>query len=76
MLNAAVAGCGVAQLRAWLVGAHPRNGDLIEILMEWSCVEMPVHVIWPRTQYVQPRVRLVIDELIRLSNDVSSGLQP
>ncbi|MEC5407111.1 LysR family transcriptional regulator [Paraburkholderia sp. MPAMCS5] len=76
MLNAAVAGCGVAQLPTWLVGAHLRNGDLIEILKEWSGGEMPVHVIWPRTKYVQPRVRVVIDELIRLSNDVSSGFKP
>lgn len=76
MLNAAVAGCGVAQLPTWLVGDHLRRGDLVEILSEWSGGEMPVHVIWPRTKYVQPRVRAVIDELVRLADEDGSGFKP
>jgi DNA-binding transcriptional LysR family regulator len=76
MLNAAVAGCGVAQLPTWLVGDHLRRGELVEILSEWSGGEMPVHVIWPRTKYVQPRVRVVIDELVRLSSEDGSGFKP
>ena len=76
MLNAALAGCGVAQLPTWLVGEHLRRGDLVEILGDWSGGEMPVHIIWPRTKYVQPRVRVVIDELVRLADDDSSGFRP
>lgn len=76
MLNAAVAGCGVAQLPTWLVGNHLRRGELVEILSEWSGGEMPVHVIWPRTKYVQPKVRVVIDELVRLASEDGSGFKP
>jgi DNA-binding transcriptional LysR family regulator len=76
MLNAALAGCGVAQLPTWLVGEHIRRGELVEILSNLSGGEMPVHVIWPRTKYVQPRVRVVIDELVRLANEDSSGFKP
>jgi len=76
MLNAAVAGCGVAQLPTWLVGDHLRRGDLVEVLSEWSGGEMPVHAIWPRTKYVQPRVRAVIDELVRVADEEGSGFKP
>ncbi|WP_413657955.1 LysR family transcriptional regulator [Paraburkholderia phenoliruptrix] len=76
MLNAALAGCGVVQLPTWLVGEHLRRGELIEILKEWAGGEMPIHAIWPRTKYVQPRVRVVIDEFVRLAHEEGSGFKP
>lgn len=76
MLNAALAGCGLAQLPTWLVGEHLRSGALVQVLDAWSGGEMPIHAIWPRTKYIQPRVRVVIDELVRLSNEAGSGFKP
>jgi DNA-binding transcriptional LysR family regulator len=76
MLNAALSGCGLAQLPTWLVAEHLRTGALLQVLEAWSGGEMPIHVIWPRTKYVQPRVRIVIDELVSLSEQANSGFRP
>jgi DNA-binding transcriptional LysR family regulator len=75
ILNTALAGCGLAQLPTWLVGEHLRSGALVQVLDEWTRGEMPIHVIWPRTKYIQPRVRVVIDELVRLSSEGDSGFK-
>ncbi|MGF6985241.1 DNA-binding transcriptional LysR family regulator [Paraburkholderia atlantica] len=75
MLNTALAGCGLAQLPTWLVGEHLRSGALVQVLTPWSGGEMPVHVIWPRTKYIQPRIRVVIDELVRLSDQPGTGFR-
>ncbi|WP_241023933.1 LysR family transcriptional regulator [Burkholderia sp. Ac-20365] len=76
MLNTALAGCGLAQLPTWLVGEHVRSGALVQVLEAWTGGGMPIHAIWPRTKYIQPRVRVVIDELIRLSREPGSGFNP
>lgn len=76
MLNTALAGCGLVQLPTWLVSEHLRSGSLVQVLDAWSGGEMPIHVIWPRTKYVPPRVRVVIDELVRLSTQPGSGFKP
>lgn len=28
---------------------------------------MPIHVIWPHTRYVQPKVRVVVDALLEMA---------
>lgn len=76
MLNGALSGGGLTQLPTWLVGEHLRNGKLVEVLHDLAGGEMPIHVIWPRTKYIQPRVRIVIDELVGLSASAKSGFRP
>ena len=76
MLHGAIRGVGLVQLPTWLVGDHLRGGKLLKVLHDLAAGEMPMHVIWPRTKYIQPRVRMVIDELVRLSAKANSGFRP
>ncbi|MFJ4156281.1 LysR family transcriptional regulator [Pseudomonas sp. NPDC089752] len=73
MLAATLAGCGLAQLPTWLVKDHLANGELITVLGDLSGGEMPIHVVWVRSNYFQPRLRVVVDELLRIAQLPDSG---
>lgn len=66
MLKAAVEGHGLCQLPTWLVGEQLRSGELVTVLDQYAGARMPIHVIWPKTRYLQPKLRTVIDELLRM----------
>lgn len=61
---AAIAGQGIAQLATWLIADHLRDGRLRQILPGVQTRGFPIHVIWPRSRLVAPKVRVVIDELV------------
>lgn len=67
LLNLTLAGGGLAQLPTWLVQAPVEQGLLVPVLEACAGAEMPIHVIWPRTRYLQPKVRMVVDELLALA---------
>ncbi|MGG2396715.1 LysR family transcriptional regulator [Pseudomonas sp. SH1-B] len=71
MLRATLEGRGLCQLPTWLVEEQLRSGELVTVLDDYAGARMPIHVIWPKTRYIQPKVRLVIDELLRMK-----ALQP
>ena len=68
LLHSVLAGCGLAQLPTWLVQEHIDSGALVTVLDEYAGATMPIHAIWPRSRYVQPKLRVVIDALVALSN--------
>lgn len=76
MLKATVEGRGLCQLPTWLVGEQLKSGELVTVLDEYSGARMPIHVIWPRTRYIQPKVRIVIDELLRMADTQASLFEP
>ena len=67
MLAATLAGGGLAQLPTWLIAEHLRSGALATVLDDYAGARMPIHVIWPRTRYIQPKVRIIIDALVALA---------
>ena len=67
ILQATLHGCGLSQLPTWLIGEHLRRGELFTVLDQYQGATMPIHVIWPRTRFIQPKVRVMIDELVALS---------
>ncbi len=67
MLEATLEGGGLCQLPTWLVDEHLRTGALVTVLDQYASARMPIHVIWPRTRYIQPKVRVTIDELIAMA---------
>lgn len=67
ILQAALQGCGLSQLPTWLIEEHLRRGELVTVLDRYAGATMPIHVIWPRTRFIQPKVRVMIDELLALS---------
>jgi DNA-binding transcriptional LysR family regulator len=65
LLDAALAGCGIAYLPTWLIAQELASGRL-ECLLSKDFVETaPVHAIWPATRTLAPKIRIVVDELVR-----------
>jgi DNA-binding transcriptional LysR family regulator len=69
MLQGVLDGCGIAQFPTWLVDEHLRSGALVTVLDEYAGAKMPIHVIRPRTRYIQPKARIVIDALLELADN-------
>lgn len=76
MLAAGRAGCGIMQMPTWLVGDDISRGTLVPLLEEFAGGEMPIHVVWPKSHYLQPKVRAVIDMLQALAASKDSGFSP
>lgn len=77
MLRATLDGGGLCQLPTWLVAEHLRSGALVTVLDDCAGATMPIHVIWPHTRYVQPKVRVVVDALVEMAaqhTEVFGGL--
>jgi DNA-binding transcriptional LysR family regulator len=75
LLGACIAGCGLAQLPGWLAGEGLRTGELREVLPELSTL-MPIHAVWQKTWHLQPKVRVTVDELVRLASVEGSVFNP
>ncbi|CAG9226941.1 Transcriptional regulator, LysR family [Paraburkholderia tropica] len=67
MVQGVLDGCGLSQLPTWLVHEHLQSGRLVTVLDAFAGGGMPIHVIRPRTRYVQPKVRVVSDALMKLA---------
>ncbi len=61
--DAAADGFGLAWLPCWLVRSHIDSGRLVRILTDVPALSFAAHVVWPRTQYMPPKLRLMIDTL-------------
>jgi len=66
LLAACIAGCGLVQLPGWLSAEALASGQLREVLPELSAT-MSIHVIWQKTRHLQPKVQVVVEELVRLA---------
>lgn len=67
ILEATLAGCGLAQLPTWLVADYLKSGELVTVLDPFAGARMPINVIWPHTRHIQPKVRIIVDELVKLA---------
>ena len=65
--TACIAGCGLAQLPTWLACEALRSGALVQVLSDLTGGAMPIHVVWQKTWHLQPKVRVTVDELVRVA---------
>ena len=65
VLDAALAGHGLAYLPTWLIGEELKQGALEMVLSESAVEEFDVYALWPRTRDLAPKIRVVVDELLR-----------
>ena len=65
--SACLAGCGLAQLPTWLVGEALRSGALVQVLSDITAGAMPIGVVWQKTWHLQAKVRVAVDELVRVA---------
>lgn len=69
LLSACTSGLGIAQLPSWLAFDALRAGKLISILPEVSGVEIPIHVLWQKRWHLQPKIRVVVDEITKFTHN-------
>ena len=64
ILDAALAGHGLALLSNWLVAEHLKSGRLEAVLPQMETQGFPIHALWPQTRHLSSKVRVVVDELV------------
>ncbi|MDR3096988.1 MAG: LysR family transcriptional regulator [Paraburkholderia sp.] len=64
VMDAAVAGLGVAWLPYWLVRDALRRGKLKELLADQPGVDYAINAVWPRTLHLPLKVRAAVDALL------------
>lgn len=65
VIGMALAGFGLCQMPQSLVQHHIDRGELNVVLPELCRVETPFNALWPATRSLLPKVRIVVDELVR-----------
>ena len=68
-----VAGEGVALLPTYQCRAAVEKGELVRVLPEWQARADPVHLVYPRQQFVPPKLRAFADVAAAL---LSRELEP
>lgn len=64
LLDAALAGHGIAQLPAWLAQPHLAAATLVQVLPQLALPALPINLLWPRGRHLPRRARVVIDALV------------
>lgn len=72
MVSATLDGLGVSQLPTWLINEHLATGALVTVLDDLAGAKMPIHAVWPRSRYLKPRQRVVIDALLESAQQPTS----
>ncbi|WP_300649584.1 LysR family transcriptional regulator [Hydrogenophaga sp.] len=62
-LDAVLAGLGVAQLATWLAEEALRAGRLVPILPSLDVDGLPLHIVWPQSKRLLPKVDVVLNHL-------------
>ncbi len=69
LLNAAVAGLGIAYLPSYLYGEAMQQAQVVDALPSLVSEEIGLHAVYPNGRFTQPKVRAFIDFLVREFSD-------
>lgn len=64
-MDAVAAGLGVAQLATWLADDLLRAGQLVAILPDQDIDGLPLHIVWPRSKQLLPKVDGALNHLAK-----------
>src|SRR5262249_21029645 len=65
VLDAALAGQGLAYLPTWLAEESAKRRQLEMVLPACAVDDIAVHALWAITRHPAPKVRVVVEELVR-----------
>ena len=65
IIGLALAGFGLCQMPISLVSRYLEAGTLVSVLDAHAQVMVPVNLLWPKSRHLVPRVRYIVDELIK-----------
>jgi DNA-binding transcriptional LysR family regulator len=60
---AALANIGLAAVPDWLVRAEIANGELVEVLPEWTLLPWGIYSVYPSNRLIPTRVRACVDHI-------------
>ncbi|HYC05657.1 MAG TPA: LysR family transcriptional regulator [Azospirillaceae bacterium] len=63
---AALEGFGLIQPLRFMVVPHLRDGRLVEVLPEYAPPPRPMHVVYPHSRHLSPKVRVFVDWVAEL----------
>lgn len=63
--DATVNGLGVAYLSTWLAADELRSGRLEVVPIATPAEDVPITALWPRSRDLAPKVRVVVDALVK-----------
>ncbi|RCS69165.1 LysR family transcriptional regulator [Vibrio casei] len=69
LLKVCLSGVGIAQLPESMVKGYMDRCELIPLLIKNIPDPVPLHILWPSTKHLVPRVRLLVDELIKRAEE-------
>lgn len=64
LLQAALAGGGIAMQPTYLANPHLRDGGLVAVLPEWQLPGMDIYALYPSRKHLSPAVRALLDFLV------------
>lgn len=64
IVDAAVAGAGLAWLPCWLIAPHVREGSLELITACELVLPTEIYAVWPQSRYLPSKTRMAIDALV------------
>ena len=64
MLQAALAGGGIAMQPTYLANPHLRDGSLEAVLPQWALPSMDIYALYPSRKHLSPAVRALLDFLV------------
>lgn len=71
LLQAALAGGGVALQPRYLANPHLAPGRLVAVLPEWTPPEMSLYALYPSRKHLPPAVRALLDFLVQRFADAT-----
>jgi DNA-binding transcriptional LysR family regulator len=67
--EAVISGYGIGMLPGWYFRDEMAQGTVRVLLGDWQVPGTPVHIIYPSRRYLSPRVRAVMDFLLKEFSD-------
>ncbi|MFM0598390.1 MULTISPECIES: LysR family transcriptional regulator [Paraburkholderia] len=64
IVDAAVAGFGLAWLPSWLLARHAGKGELVTVMENCFRPAQEIHAVWPKSRYLALKTRCAIDALV------------
>jgi DNA-binding transcriptional LysR family regulator len=74
IVDAAVAGLGLAQMPSSLVSEHIKAGRLVAVLLDQTGVPVEISALWPATRHLLPRVRHMVEVLVEEAKKGALGM--
>lgn len=62
-------GAGITQFPESMVNSHINAGNLVVMMAAHMPVPVELNIVWPRTRHLIPKVRVIVDELLKKAGE-------